>query len=229
MNIPSILKQIVELMREKPSTVAKDLLYEAFKVDNNKDLLLARAFMVNELEKAYSRLDGEDIYFIKETLEEVYAFLGFTNFNAPPHDQNMPKLTFAHVSTIHTLLALDNKNLQGVVKNSEVLQELNTELKALILKEDLGEDEKEVVESLGEDVDNALKEAKVIGDKAFTNLQASMLGKFALYKDTIQNFKDTKTFKAVVNIYNTVEKINKAVKEFHLLDTSVKELISFIT
>lgn len=228
MNIPVILRQIVELTRAKPSVVVSNLLFEAFNVDNNKDLLLARAFMVNELDKAYHRLDGDDIYFVKETLDEIYSFLSHTNFNTHSQDNTMPKLTYAHISTIHTLLMLDSKNTKGIVKNSEILQELNTELKALIIKDELNENEKEILTSFSDDVDNTIQESKIIGDKAFINLQALMLGKFALYKDAMQNLKESKSFKSVLKIYNAVEKINKAVQEFKLLDTNIQELIGFI-
>lgn len=228
MYIADILKNIVELSKKNPNETLIVLFQESFSETNPKELLLLRAKIITELDSTANRLGDTHIPYIRETLDEVYDFLSFYDLSKRHTDSSVPQIRYSHVSAVHSLLELDDKNTKSIIKNTEELQELNTELKQLILEEELEDDIRETMENISEDIDNSIAEAKVVGDKSFKDLQVKLVGRIGILGKKIESIKDSKISKKLKQIFDVVSKFNKIVAEFKQLPENTLLLLDQI-
>jgi len=213
MNPIIIANTIAEMIEENENQQINSVYKKAFDENDPIKLFKLRYLFIEEMEKTLKNKNNSKSD--KKTFEAICNALIYPNLtsNISTIKQNF---TSPYISFIENLFENHPSNIIYEV------QVLNKELKELIDKEDLEAEEKEVISTICDDIDNLESDYEDKGINAFVDFIKKLKNK------NLSIIKNTKSIEIITNMIGKIKKINETYEDISSFITNGLEILKQI-
>jgi len=196
---------------------------EAFESNDPIELFYLRSLLIEQIDYVteHTKKSDNTLQAFKDIkLALTYSYLD-KNIN-----QIKNLITPSHISALEQ--AFEIQDFKQNFDSMDDISKANDELKDIIETEEITNDEKKILLEICHDVEQAIHNHNILGNKAIKKLHESLLGKLISYGSLIKNIKSKAIKEKLGNLYYKIEKANKAMNTFTNLIDKVSEIINFL-
>lgn len=203
----------------------QSIFQKAFKEKDPLKLLKKRALLIDHCRHVLKELN----YTEEDALpfNDIYKVLLFNNLDAQSDRGHGLNLTPAHKITFRTTF-----KMYGIVKKTSEVKEIVEASKALkqeLLIEDknLTEKQKEILNNICNEVDEAQEEHEMTGSLAINKLYERLIGKALIYKEELSGIKSKSIKDKLEKLYKKTQEVNEIMGFLLSIGDKLNKFIGF--